>query len=996
MSDSNSGDLVVNDVVKRISMQVREILRETPEGQTPVSEEILLDLVKQFDESLKLRLAQLGPQLDQTEEIDSSNLDCKASSAMETQDLQAEKASTIENTIDAPSMGGLEDTFASDSVDGATMDLSVSAENAASSSPKISLGDSSKVAGGSPGKRTPRVSLGGSRADAGIEQTMESEASDTVRDKNAEDREPGVIDALEDAPDDYQVISILGKGGMGVVYKAYHVPLSRMVAIKMILIGANANETQIARFRIEAEAAASLSHPNIVSIYEVGEHRGAPFFSLEFVDGESLSELVDQTTMSPRAAAEILLPVARAIDYSHQRGILHRDLKPPNILIASDGTPKVADFGLAKRLDDEEGDDLTRAGVILGTPGYMAPEQARGMERIGTHTDVYALGAVLYFLLTGRAPHKGPSPLETVQAMLTTDPVPPSTMQLGIDKDLETICLKALEKEIEKRYSTAGEFADELQRYLDGDPIIARPITKFERLGKWCRRNPRVAVLSGIAASLMICLCLGGTIASVIINQKKNAEAAARGQAEASAKVAAKNAEIAEDQAELALDTSRLILYETKDFFQDKPELLPLRESMINTILGGVEEIHTKRYANDVGSTLAASGALQLGKIYLYAGAYEQALEKLLLAEGQLIALNKDGKLSNAANSEMNIALALGDTYRNLGDLKNAESRYLDVEKKRAAYFADKENFSEELKQASMAEVYGKLSSVYQLLGKPDQSLAYGILNVDARRAYAAQNPSSGEALAELGGALSVLSTVYENAGKTEEMLQASSEALKIQLQFAERNANLPNMHNAAKDQKTLARQYLSINRAPQSIELLDQATSTFEKLLGRSDDQRVRSQAIDAYYWLGVARQIIKQDPSAQYSRAEELQRELLLKSENVNTKGMLLKILARAGKVESAEAIAAELASDRSQIMNCGYAAVGYAFISQYANDETEKNEAIEKAISLTSDLIDNGFQDFESLRSTDLDFAPLQQNDDFLKMLDEAERKAKKTAS
>jgi serine/threonine-protein kinase len=852
--------------------------------------------------------------------------------------------------------------------------------------------------------------LGGSRADAGIEQTMESNASETVRDKNAANREPGVIDALEDAPDDYQVISILGKGGMGVVYKAYHTPLSRMVAIKMILIGANANETQLARFRMEAESAASLTHPNIVSIYEVGEHRGAPFFSLEFVDGESLSELLDQTTMSPRDAAEILLPVARAISYSHERGILHRDLKPQNILIAADGAPKVADFGLAKRLDDDEGDDLTRAGVILGTPGYMAPEQARQMERIGTHTDVYALGAVLYFLLTGRAPHKGPSPLETVQAMLTTDPVPPSTMQVGIDKDLETICLKALEKEIEKRYATAGEFADELQRYLDGTPIIARPITKLERLRKWCRRNPRVAVLSGIAASLMICLCLGGTIASLIINQKKNAEAAARKEAEANAKIAAENAtiaetnatiaaenaKIAEDQAELALDTSRLILYETKDFFQDKPELLPLREGMINTILGGVEEIHTKRYANDVGSTLAASGALQLGQIYLYAGAYEQALEKLLFAEEQLIALNRDGTLANAANSEMNIALALGDTYRNLGDLKNAESRYLDVEKKRQAYFDENEDFSEELKQASMAEVYGKLSRVYQLLGNPDRAMKYGTRNVEARRAYSNQNPGSDEALAELGGALSVLSTVYENAGRTEQMLEASSEALRIQLQFAENNSNLPNMHNAAKDQKTLARQYLSINRGPQAIELLEQATATFEKLLDRSDDQRVRSQAIDAYYWFGAAQQMINQDSSEQYSRAEELQRELLLKSENVNTKGMLLKILARGGKVESAEAIAAELASDRSQIMNCGYAAVGYAFISQHVKDAAAKNEAIEKAISLTKDLIDNGFHDFESLRSTDLDFAPLQQNEEFLKMLDEAEAKVKKAAS
>ncbi len=212
-----------------------------------------------------------------------------------------------------------------------------------------------------------------------------------------------------------------------------------------------------------------------------------------------------------------------AIEYSHQQGIVHRDLKPQNIMITADGVPKVTDFGLAKRLSGDA-QEQTQTGEVLGTPGYMSPEQARADKSIGPVADVYSLGAILYFLLTGRAPFVGSTPVETIRQVIHEDPLPPSRLQPRLNRDLETICLKCMQKEPEKRYQTAGEVAQELKRVLDGTPILARRITPAERAWKWCRRNPKVATLSGIATSLLLVLLCGGYVAAGVINQQKLAE----------------------------------------------------------------------------------------------------------------------------------------------------------------------------------------------------------------------------------------------------------------------------------------------------------------------------------------------------------------------------------------------------------------------------------------------------------------------------------------
>jgi tetratricopeptide (TPR) repeat protein/predicted Ser/Thr protein kinase len=320
----------------------------------------------------------------------------------------------------------------------------------------------------------------------------------------------------------YDLLATLGRGAMGVVYLAQQRGLKRLVALKMISAGALASGRERARFRSEAEAAAQLQHTNIVQIYEIGEHDGQPFFSLEFVNGGNLGSKIKGTPQPPRQAAEIVRTLALAMDFAHQHNVIHRDLKPSNILLTSDSIPKIADFGLAKSLEEES--IHTQTGTILGTPSYMSPEQASGKTKdIGPAADIYALGAILYDLLTGRPPFRGTSLWETVRLVKTQEPVPPRHLQPNIPVDLETICLKCLQKEPQKRYARAADLAEDLRRFLAGEAIRARPISAPERLWRWCRRNPRLAILHGVVASLVVVWAVSSTVLYFQVKEEKEA-----------------------------------------------------------------------------------------------------------------------------------------------------------------------------------------------------------------------------------------------------------------------------------------------------------------------------------------------------------------------------------------------------------------------------------------------------------------------------------------
>jgi WD40 repeat protein/tRNA A-37 threonylcarbamoyl transferase component Bud32 len=321
----------------------------------------------------------------------------------------------------------------------------------------------------------------------------------------------------------YEILAELGRGGMGVVYQARHLKLNRVVALKMVLAGGHASAEDLVRFLDEAQVVARLQHPNIVQVYETGQHQGLPFMALEFVAGGSLAGLLRDTPLPPRAAARLVEQLARGIHAAHQAGIVHRDLKPANILLSGAGPgaggatealataiPKITDFGLAKRV--EAGSGLTASGAVLGTPSYMAPEQAGGGgKRVGPAADVYALGAVLYECLTGRPPFLGPTPLDTLVQVVANEPVPPRQLQPQTPRDLETICLKCLQKEPPKRYATAEDLAEDLRRFQADEPIQARAAGRVEKLWRWCRRNP---VVAGLTAAMAVTLLLGTGIAS--------------------------------------------------------------------------------------------------------------------------------------------------------------------------------------------------------------------------------------------------------------------------------------------------------------------------------------------------------------------------------------------------------------------------------------------------------------------------------------------------
>lgn len=393
-------------------------------------------------------------------------------------------------------------------------------------------------------------------------------------------REGPPLESLRHAVPGYEILSELGRGGMGVVYLARQIGLNRPVALKMILSGEHAGSNERERFRREAESVAALQHPNIVQIHDIGESQGRPYLAFEYVGGGSLANLLGGQPWPAKPAADFVEALARAMQYAHERGIVHRDLKPANILLANTDSklpnperkvddplyrlplsdyrvPKITDFGLAKRLEPDSSwsDDSertapahhTRSGAVVGTPSYLAPEQAAGKNRmIGPHTDVYALGAILYELLTGRPPFRGETPLDTVLQVMADDPVPPSKLRAKLPRDLETICLKCLRKDSSRRYASAGALADDLRRFQHGEAIAARPVGRWERGIKWTNRHPAATVLgltSAIAITSLLIVSLYFNVELRLAADQTEAEAQAARDAQVRALSAKKKAD---------------------------------------------------------------------------------------------------------------------------------------------------------------------------------------------------------------------------------------------------------------------------------------------------------------------------------------------------------------------------------------------------------------------------------------------------------------------
>jgi serine/threonine protein kinase/Tfp pilus assembly protein PilF len=641
----------------------------------------------------------------------------------------------------------------------------------------------------------------------------------------------------------YQILRELGRGGMGVVYLAWQTKLNRHVALKMILAGEQAGQEQLERFRLEAESVARLQHPNIVHIHEVGQQEGRPFFSLEYVDGISLPEKLAGTPQLARDAAELVHTLALAVHYAHQRGVVHRDLKPANILLQSKSeirgaeserevrdsasdfglrvsdfspisafAPKITDFGLAKRLDVDSGQ--TRSGEVVGTPSYMAPEQAAGRSRlVGPAADVYALGAILYEMLTGRPPFKAETPVETVRQVVTEEPVRPTRLQPKVPRDLETICLQCLQKEPERRYATAVALAEDLQRFLGGEPISARPTPWWEVGAKWAKRRPALAGLVVVSMLAMLSLAAGGLwynahLQAALLDARQQRDKAA-------------------ERFQMARDA--VDQFHTK--VSESPELKAkgtegLRTQLLETALAFYQRFLQEEGGTEVqaerGRAFARLGRLyhETGRDVLAEQSYQQVLEIFKrLAEAHPEAADFQRELAQAYNE----LAGLYEATARADEAEKTVQQALEIYKRLAADHAEQPKYSLEL-----ATSYRDLGVLYTHTERPELAEK---ATKDALAVLESLAPDDPDVQAQLADSYHGLGVIYHTANHRDLAEKPYERALALHKSLvAVRPALLPGL---IESYQSLGILYVETNRYALAEKCQSEALQICKQLAG-------------------------------------------------------------------------------------------------------------------------------------------------------------------
>ncbi|MBI2823851.1 MAG: serine/threonine protein kinase [Planctomycetia bacterium] len=587
----------------------------------------------------------------------------------------------------------------------------------------------------------------------------EEMGADVTRPTNAAAKTPRThADEPLPAVPGYEILEVLGRGGMGVVYKARQVSLSRIVAIKMLSGGSRA------RFRVEAEAIARLQHPNIVQIHEVGEAQGQPYFSQEHIAGGSLADRLDGAPWSAKAAARLVRTLAEAMHFTHSRGIVHRDLKPANVLMADGGTPKISDFGLAKQLESNSGQTAT--GDIMGSPSYMSPEQASGVTReITAAADVYSLGAILYELVTGRPPFRAETAVDTVLLVLSDEPVAPRRLQPKLPRDLETICLKCLEKSPRNRYASAQELADDLGRFLAGEPIRARPVPLWVRAAKWARRRPAAAAAIGIALLAATILLVGGTIYNVRLNA---ALARVQREQERRAATLAQAQEVVE----------RLL----GDFNQRQlaglPHAEPVRRELLTAALQFCEEMQRQNPEEPEVRWQLGRAQRQAADLQALLGEPAEAEKSYDRAIGVLQALA-------AAYPSAKYRRELAGAWENKATLLAQAGRAAEAE---AAYRRAADDFeqlaaadpADAAARAQVARVWDNLGVTLLEAGRTEDAQAALDKALAMRRALVAEAPADVERERALATSLNNVGTLWQATGRAAEAVASFREAREL------------------------------------------------------------------------------------------------------------------------------------------------------------------------------------------------------------------------
>jgi eukaryotic-like serine/threonine-protein kinase len=822
----------------------------------------------------------------------------------------------------------------------------------------------------------------------------------------------------------YEIVGELGRGGMGVVYKARQRGLNRWVALKMVLAGAHAGPSQLARFHTEAEAVARLQHPNIVQIYDVGELDGLPYFSLEYIDGLSLDQKIHRQAQPPREASHLVETLARAMHYAHENGIIHRDLKPANVLMTTDGKPKITDFGLAKRL--EEDSSQTKSGTLMGTPSYMAPEQARGeIKEVGPLADVYSLGAMLYELLTGRPPFLASSAMDTIMQVTRDEAMAPTRIVPDTPRDLETICMKCLQKESDKRYPSALALAEDLERFQIGEPIQARPVGGVERLWRWCRRNPRIALLTGAVAILLISVTAVSATAAVRISkeqketllQKEEADRQRheadlqREEADLQRQAAVAQREKAEKEKRVAVSMSDFsqrtllgLVTTVQEQLQNRPGMEKLKDSILNQAEAGLDNIAKIAEKSDPAMAARTRGGIfqRKGDMFQSAGktktameAYQQSLAVFQKAMDELTADDPQREILR-----YNLAVAhtkMGDADYKQGNAVGARQHYQDALRLRKA-LAGAQLKSPELQNpgvvlgavaascislANLSLTEGDLARArehFRAAHKIREKLVSGPQDLKARHALA----SSYNGLAELSFRLNDRPTTLKYYLDLLKLMQELSPADPDNVEYKK---DLATCYDKLGDLNLFWSQDL-----PNTLIQYERGHEIREALLkNEPESAELQAELATSNYRLGTANLWLDRKSESEKCYRESLRiREKLSPRDPTNThrKLELMLSLARCGQhakaAELADSIRKKTSGDPAFLFSaaCGYAlsipAVAYGKDREKLTTDERALQAryADKVIDTLREAIAKGFDDPITLE-TDPDLAPMQKD-------------------
>ena len=783
---------------------------------------------------------------------------------------------------------------------------------------------------------------------------------DTLQSENS-----GKVDELScNVIGDYRIFGELGRGGMGVVYKAQHRKLNRVVALKMILAGKHSGNEALERFIAEARAVAHLQHPGIVQIFDIGEHEGLPYFSLEFVDGKDLHKDLNGLPRDPKRSAELVEQLCIAMQYAHDNRILHRDLKPANVLLDKNGKPKITDFGLAK-IVDPDASGTTSDGTIMGSPSYMPPEQARGdMSSVTPRSDLYSLGAILYQMLTARPPFVAERPLDTVLQVINNEPVAPRDLQPGLPVDLETICMKALQKDPAARYASCADLAADLRRFINGEPILARPVSRLERLWRWCRRNPKVAIPSTLASLFIVATAIVSTWAwsvtsaqavqikkesdekevqrAIAVEQKDKANRQ-KILADEAKLLAEKNEKIAQEQAMLALKNIQLVVTEIDDRLAKEPAMSEIRIAVLEILEKKWDELDVAMAGGLQGQAIPTLMTVR----YKIARAWE-SLDKLAEADAEFAKIYEQGKERLVVKGRLdspryNLALISRDwaplKRRLLGE--PTESNRLLQESLELLREIIKEPQPREDSPA-VYEIQNALGGTLQIVGSTQQQ--QGKLQL-AEATFREAAEVNARVLKEISDsavwftalsddrknlvktdfeqaedrALSGLANVLVRRGRTEEATPLYDAVIK------RRRANSELAPKDLTAQIQLTVQLISIGQALILAGQFDSAGS----MLTEGRDRAETLHALDpknagfrnilggANYYLGIARdeQQNSDEALAVFERSRAIRTEIHANSGNTSSKVNLMLAEARLGNVEAAQKLIDELGASEKK---------------------------------------------------------------------------------